>query len=90
VRWDELEAHVGEAVTLTGTALDAAAGAIVSLDERPVYVAGLRRWPSELFAQQVEVSGTLVFRERPREEKIHRVDSAYALEDASWSRAPAT
>jgi hypothetical protein len=90
VRWHELEAHLGEAVTLTGTALDAAAGAIVSLDERPVYVAGLRRWPSELFAQQVEVSGTLVFRERPREEKIHRVDAAYALEDAKWSRARPT
>jgi hypothetical protein len=90
MRWDELEAHVGQAVTLTGTAVDAAAGAIVSLDDRPVYVAGLRRWPSELFAQKVEVSGTLVFRERPQEAKIHRVDAAYALEDARWSRARAT
>ena len=43
MRWDELEARVGQAVTLTGTALDAAAGAIVSLDDRPVYVAGLRK-----------------------------------------------
>lgn len=84
--WEELEAHVGERVTLTGTALDAAAGAIVSLDDHPVYVDGLRRWEERFFAQEVEVSGTLVFRPGPPG-AIHKVGDAYALEDATWSAA---
>ena len=82
--WSDLEARVGEQVTLVGTALDAAAGAIVSLDGFPVYVAGLRGWPQELSGQEVEVAGTLVLRPgAPR--GVHGPGESYALEDASWS-----
>jgi hypothetical protein len=87
VRWDELDAHIGEPVTLTGTALDGAAGAIVMLDDHPVYVAGLERWPDELSGEEVEVRGT-VARRAGSDAPIHRVSgSAYTVQDARWSAA---
>ena len=85
--WSDLEGRVGERVTLAGTALDAAAGAIVSLDGFPVYVAGLRGWPpGAVRAGGRGATGTLVFRPgAPR--GVHGPADTYALEDASWSRA---
>ena len=46
--WKDLEARVNEQVTIGGTALNAASGAIVSLEGRPVYVSGLAGWPPEV------------------------------------------
>ncbi len=53
-------AHLGQPVTLLGTALDAHAGAVVMLADRmPVYVTGLQEWDSALFRKKVVVTGTL-------------------------------
>ena len=83
--------HVGEPVTFRGTALTAAAGAILMAGGgRPVYVAGLERWDEELEGKPVEVSGVL----RRRESELppagdlpaHGVDAAaFVLDDASWA-----
>lgn len=85
--WADLEQRVGEQVTLTGIALNAAAGAIVSLDGYPVYISGLRQWTETLFGQPIDVTGTLVFRPdpRPADSRSHKIGDSYALEDASWS-----
>jgi hypothetical protein len=87
-------AHVGEAVTFRGTALTAAAGAIVSTGRgRPIYVGGLERWDKELEHQRVEVSGVLRRQEStlppPGETPSHGVDAAaFVLDDARWGPAP--
>lgn len=85
--WEDLESRVGEQVTLTGTALNAALGAIVSLDEVPVYVAGLRRWPEEVTGHEVDLTGRLVFRSAPDPEGpvVHKPGDSYAVRDASWT-----
>lgn len=86
--WADLQPRVGQQVTVTGTALNASAGAIVSLDGGPVYIDGLRAWPDELFGQEVEATGTLVFRPGPAPgTPTHRLADSYALEGASWSAA---
>jgi hypothetical protein len=84
--WDDLQSRVDEQVTVVGTAQNAAAGAIVSLDGRPVYVSELDQWPPELVGRKVEVSGVLVFCPAPEAEgpTIHKLSDSYALEHASW------
>lgn len=85
--WEDLEPHLGEQVTLTGTALNAALGAIVSLDGRPVYVAGLRGWPEAVAGREITLTGRLVFRGAPDPEGpvVHKRGDTYAVEDASWT-----
>ena len=85
--------HVGETVTLRGTALTAAEGAIVSTGAgAPVYVAGLERWDKELERKPVEVTGVLRRRESTLppagDMPAHGVDAAsFVLEDARWAAA---
>ena len=69
--WEDLQSRVGEQVTVVGTAQNAAAGAIVSLDGRPVYVSQLEQWPPELVGRKVEVSGVLAFYPAPPAEGRH-------------------
>jgi hypothetical protein len=85
--WEDLQSRVDEPVTVVGTAQNAAAGAIVSLDGRPVYVSELEQWPPELVGRNVEVSGVLVFYPAPQAEgrTIHKLSDSYGLKDASWS-----
>ncbi len=85
--WEDLQSRVGEQVTVVGTAQNAAAGAIVSLDGRPVYVSQLEQWPPDLVGRKVEVSGVLAFYPAPQAEgrTIHKLSDSCALEDASWS-----
>ena len=87
--WEDLQSRVDEQVTVVGTAQNAAAGAIVSLDGRPVYVSELEQWPPELVGRKVEVSGVLAFYPAPQAEgrTVHKLSDSYALEDASWSAA---
>jgi hypothetical protein len=84
--------HVGEPVTIRGTALDARAGAAVQLaDGMPVYVVGLESWADDVSGRFVEVSGQL--RRRPSRipppspsgERYHGLGETYALEAASWT-----
>jgi hypothetical protein len=85
--------HDGEQVTFRGTALTAAAGAIVSTGRgRPIYIAGLERWDKELEGRPVEVSGVLRSRASepppPGEMPAHGVDAAaLVLDDARWTAA---
>jgi hypothetical protein len=85
--WGDLESRVDERVTLAGTAQNAAAGAIVSLDGRPVYVSDLPEWPPDLVGRAVEVTGTLVFRPAPAQEgpTVHQLSDSYELHHAVWS-----
>ncbi|HEY1712254.1 MAG TPA: hypothetical protein VGG07_05095 [Solirubrobacteraceae bacterium] len=85
--WEDLQSRLDEHVTVVGTAQNAAAGAIVSLDGRPVYVSELEQWPPELVGRNVEVSGVLVFYPAPQAEgrTIHKLSDSYGLKDASWS-----
>jgi hypothetical protein len=87
LKWGDLKSRVDERVTITGTALNAASGAIVSLDGRPVYVAGLDRWPQEIAGRGMEVTGRLVFHPAPEPEGpvVHKLDDSYELQDASWT-----
>lgn len=80
--------HIGESVTFRGTALTAAAGAIVTGVGRPVYIGGLRRWETQLEGKPVEVSGVLRGREGDLPAGAHGVASAsFVLDDARWSAA---
>jgi hypothetical protein len=86
--------HVGESVTFQGTAWTAAAGATVAVPgtNRPVYIAGLDSWSTELEGKGVEVTGVLRLRERqvpPAEEldePLHGIDTAtFVLDEADWT-----
>ena len=55
-----LEQQIDSKVTITGTARNAMAGAVVlTADRTPVYVAGLDRWDRAFDGKQVSASGTL-------------------------------
>jgi hypothetical protein len=85
--WRDLAARVDEQVTIAGTALNAASGAIVSLEGRPVYVSGLGGWPPEVVGRDIEVTGRLAFLPAPVPEGpvVHKRDDSYELHDASWT-----
>ena len=56
--------HIGQSVTLRGTAWTGAGGAMVSPDAGlPVYIYGLDSWSSELEGKPVEVTGIVRARE---------------------------
>jgi hypothetical protein len=83
--------HLGESVTLRGTARTAAAGAIVSVAGEPVYVDGLDRWSEEVEGKSIEVTGVLRLRESglpappEGEAPMHGlVDDTFVLDDAEW------
>jgi len=85
-------AHVGESVTIRGTAVDARAGAIVQLpDGTPIYVAGLFEWEERVSEKEVEVTGRLVHRPSripptaPNGPRYHGLGETFALEEASWT-----
>lgn len=88
--------HVGESVTVEGTAWSAAAGAMVRVAgvSRPIYIAGLDSWDKELEGQAVEVTGVLRLREpqvaRPEgtAAPAHGLDTAtFVLDGAEWAPA---
>ncbi|QEC47924.1 hypothetical protein FSW04_10315 [Baekduia soli] len=80
----DLEARIGERVTLTGHARNAAAGAILALDAFPVYVGGLQAWPQDVLERVVEVSGTIVARPGAPA-GVHGPGDALELGDATWA-----
>jgi hypothetical protein len=85
--WADLETRVDEQVTVAGTALNAASGAIVSLQGRPIYVSALGAWPPEVVGREIEVTGRLAFLAAPAPEGpvVHKLDDSYELQDASWT-----
>jgi hypothetical protein len=87
-------AHVGEAVTVTGTARNAGAGAMLRVEgvSRPIYIRGLDSWSRELVGSTLEVSGVLRVRDpqvaQGGDEPEHGLDTAtFVLDDASWAPA---
>lgn len=81
-------------MTFRGTALTAAAGAIVmSGTGLPVYIGGLERWPAEAEGRAVEVSGVIRLRRSeapapaPGELPAHDVGDTLVLDDARWAAA---
>jgi hypothetical protein len=88
--------HVGESVTFTGTAWNAAAGAMVSVasTKRPIYIGGLASWSDEIEGKTVEVSGVLRLREpqvppaEGLETALHGIDTeTFVVDDADWAPA---
>ena len=88
--------HVGESVTVAGTAWSAAAGAMVRVAgvSRPIYIDGLDSWSRELEGKPVEVTGVLRLRDPqvPRPEDTdapeHGLDTAtFVLDGADWASA---
>ena len=86
--------HVGKPVTFRGTALTAAAGAIVmSAGGLPVYLSGLERWPTEAEGRPVEVSGVIRLRRSeapapaPGELPVHDVGDSFVLDGPRWALA---
>jgi hypothetical protein len=76
-------------ITVRGTARTGAAGALILvLDELPVYVGGLPRWPTELEGVEVQVTGTVHIQEAQVESgaRMHGLaDDVRVLNDATWS-----
>src|SRR5688500_10880945 len=88
--------HVGESVTLNGTARTAAAGAMARVAgyNRPIYIGGVRSWNRELEGKAGEVTGVLRLREAqvPRPEETdapeHGLPTAtFVLDEADWAPA---
>jgi hypothetical protein len=80
-----LPKYVGKAVAIEGKAADAKLGAVVLLDEEPIYIESLGRWPTEIHGKRVHVSGTLEFHKgggNPKVEGI--VPDRYVLKNATW------
>ncbi len=57
-----LQELVNKTVTLEGKAVDAKAGAVLLVNENPVYIGGLDHWPQDFIDKQVALSGKLVFK----------------------------
>lgn len=53
---------VNKAVTLEGKAVDAKAGAVLLMNDNPVYIEGLDYWPQDFIDKQVTLSGKLVLK----------------------------
>ncbi len=84
--------HLGETVTVRGTAYTARAGAVlVQPDSLPIYISGLSAWTEEVVGKQVEVTGRL--RHRPSRlpqveragDQYHGIGETITFDDASWT-----
>jgi hypothetical protein len=51
--------YIGKPVEIRGKAANAKGGAIVMIDEQPIYVRGLASWPAEAEGKRVVVHGVL-------------------------------
>jgi len=51
--------QAGLRVRLSGVAYNAKAGAIIMIDEEPVYLLGLKAWDESVLGQQVRVEGII-------------------------------
>lgn len=87
-----LETHVGKAVTVEGTAKNAAGGAIVMLEDRtPVYLDGMDRWDAATNNKPVSAKGTLRKQGgqptmNDKGEAIHGFpDARFVLEHPTWT-----
>jgi hypothetical protein len=82
-------AHVDEQVVLTGSARTGAAGPLLRVDGRAIYIDGLDAWAAEVAGRTVRVSGVLRFRPTAMDPgaRSHGLGDSYAVEDARWSLA---
>jgi hypothetical protein len=84
--------HLDRPVTVEGRALPAAAGAVVRVDDLPIYIQDLTTWDEELNLKMVRVTGVL--RRRPGVEELRGEPpepgpgETFALEDAHWELLP--
>ena len=84
--------HVGESVTVEGTARNAAAGAMLKVAGygRPIYIDGLDSWDEDLVGCALEVTGVLRARDAQvpegGDEPEHGLDTAtFVLDGAEWT-----
>ena len=78
--------HVGQSVTIHGTASDARAGAVVVLEDgTPIYIAGVESWDPKVEGNPVEASGLLQERPAKAPKAAHGLTGAtFVLENATW------
>lgn len=55
-----IDQEVGKKVTFRGVAQNAKLGAIILIEDFPIYVSGLAAWKAPFVGKQIEVAGTLV------------------------------
>ncbi len=86
----DLDQNINKQVTIDSVARNAAAGAVVLVDDTPVYLEGLERWDSAHNGKQVTVSG-LLFRESGDDvvnaagEYAHGIpDGRFVLKSPTW------
>jgi len=90
--WD---GQLGQTVTLSGTARDAAMGAVVRTSQGTVYVLGVESWPDDVQGKTVTVTGTLQRRKLAPDPVVGAdggvshgaAGSQVVVEDARWSLA---
>jgi hypothetical protein len=88
----KLSALLNKRVRLVGTARDAKGGAVLLINNAPVYLAGLESWPTVASGKQVAVGGTLVDKQHLPEAKRDAkgaisqgaVGSQLVLEAPTW------
>ena len=56
---DNLKELLDKEVTLTGMAKDAKGGAVLLINEIPIYIKGLSSWSVEYFGKVIQVKGIL-------------------------------
>jgi|GEM_PF-3275776 len=83
-------------ITVTGTALNAKAGAVVRTADGSYYIRDLSAWPDSLYNKQVEVQGTLTIIDHSKD-SLQDEDGEYTqsmrglqriIEHAEWKALP--
>jgi hypothetical protein len=91
---EESDDRLDKPIVSTGTAKDAALGAVVVLDGGGVhYVEGLDAWPKDVFGKRVEVKGTLRRKKLAPDPVVDSnglishgmLGSSHVIEDAVWT-----
>ena len=89
-----LQSLINRQTSLTGTAQNAKGGAILLINETPIYIESLDSWPDNYFGKQVEVTGKLTNKKYLPEAKIDKSGAIsqgvtegqtdYVFEKATW------
>jgi hypothetical protein len=77
----KLKTLLDQRVRLAGLARDAKGGAVLMVDQQPIYLAGLDAWPTPILGQRVVVGGTLVSKQH--------LPAAKRNEKGEWSQGAA-
>ena len=77
---DDLGKATGERVTLRGVAADAKLGAVILVQEEPIYATGVESWPASVRGRRVQATGIL----RRRKLAPDPVPRDHAIPQGAW------